>query len=43
MPALPLQLPVTVQLQGSNASCWSAVFDAGLLENTDTAFSAQAN
>jgi hypothetical protein len=43
-PDLPFLLPVTVQLQGSNATCWSATFDGGgVLENTDTVFSGKPN
>ena len=27
-PELPLSLPATMQLQGTNGECWEAVYDA---------------
>jgi hypothetical protein len=40
--ALPLVLPVTVQLQSSSGACWESVFDAtGTKKNTDTTFKAK--
>ena len=43
-PSLPPSLPLTVQLQGTNATCWSAVFDAaGVLDNTSAVFSGRPN
>jgi hypothetical protein len=37
LPALPLQLPVTVQVQASHARCWSATFGAGATRRNDAA------
>jgi hypothetical protein len=39
LPALPLTLPVRVQLQASNGECWDAVYSsAGLIATSDTVF-----
>lgn len=41
LPALPLAAGVTVQLQGSNGTCWSATYpSANIRQNGDGAFRA---
>lgn len=43
MPSLPLQLPVTAQLQSSTGTCWEASFDAtGVIKNTPEQFKGRA-
>ena len=43
LPALPLALPVRVQLQGSRGACWAADFASPADENTATDFSDSAD
>ena len=41
LPALPLAAGVTVQLQGSNGTCWSATYpSANIRKNADGKFRA---
>jgi hypothetical protein len=43
LPALPLALPVRVQLQGSRGACWAAEFASPADENTATDFEGRAD
>lgn len=41
LPATPLTAPVTVQLQGSNGTCWSSTYSSSILQNSDGQFRAR--
>lgn len=43
VPALPLSLPVTAQVQASNGTCWEATFETDIRKNDSEQFSARAN
>jgi hypothetical protein len=42
-PATPLVAPVTMQLHGSNGTCWSSTYSATILKNADGQFRAKPN
>jgi hypothetical protein len=35
-PAVPLTLPVTVQLQNANGGCWRATYSAALIDESES-------
>ena len=44
LPALPVSLPLRVQLQGTNGQCWGATYEAaGQLENSAAQFKGKGN
>jgi hypothetical protein len=43
LPATPLTAPVTMQLHGSNGTCWSSTYSTTILKNADGQFRARPN